>query len=228
MNITVTKKQVGQESIQTINARELHAFLGVGRDFSTWMSQRVKKYEFIENHDFIIIPQSGENYCAGRPTVEYHLTLDMAKELSMVENSDKGREARRYFIQCEKNLKVALQAPSRPDGFVVLGSYSIKDLEQAARLHRSIKAMGRSRGLSPAQQIEQADAVVLSTTGIDLLKLLDIPESFVGKKTKKAVDQIVNPVFTPVEEPRVEPRRGILRSEGGDEICCVNHLSAPL
>ncbi len=37
--------------------------------------------------------------------VEYHLTLDMAKELSMVERNKKGRQARRYFIECEKKLR---------------------------------------------------------------------------------------------------------------------------
>jgi len=87
-----------------VNARDLHKFLKVGRDFTTWVKGRIEQYLFIENVDFIIFSQSGEKPKGGRPTVEYHLTLDMAKELSMVENNEEGRKARRYFIRCEKDL----------------------------------------------------------------------------------------------------------------------------
>lgn len=87
-----------------VNARDLHKFLKVGRDFTTWVKGRIEQYLFIENVDFISFSQSGEKPKGGRPTVEYHLTLDMAKELSMVENNEEGRKVRRYFIRCEKDL----------------------------------------------------------------------------------------------------------------------------
>jgi len=73
-------------STVTVNARELHTFLGAGRDFNTWIKGRIDKYEFVENKDFIVLPQIGENPNGGRPTIEYHISIDMAKELSMVEN----------------------------------------------------------------------------------------------------------------------------------------------
>lgn len=74
----------------TVNARELHTFLGVGRDFNTWIKARIEKYEFQENQDFIVLPNSGENPLGGRPSIEYHISIDMAKELSMVENNSVG------------------------------------------------------------------------------------------------------------------------------------------
>ena len=91
--------------IQAVNARELHSFLESKQDFSNWINNRIKQYGFAENTDYLlnkIIVQvpSGKKY-----KNEYFLTLDMAKELSMVENNDKGKEARRYFIECEKRLK---------------------------------------------------------------------------------------------------------------------------
>lgn len=86
-----------------VNARDLHSFLKVGRDFSNWIKGRIAQYVFIENQDYIVtLAKTGErkNVLAK----EYHLTLDMAKELAMVENNEQGRKVRRYFIQCEKNI----------------------------------------------------------------------------------------------------------------------------
>lgn len=81
-----------------VDARRLHAFLGVGRDFSTWIADRIQEYDFAEGEDFSPVLGKGRG---GRPSIDYFLTLDMAKELAMVERSAKGREARRYLIDCE-------------------------------------------------------------------------------------------------------------------------------
>ncbi|WP_434352984.1 antA/AntB antirepressor family protein [Psychrobacter sp. HD31] len=86
-----------------VNARDLHEFLGVGKDFATWIKQRIADYDFIEGVEFSpILGKTSKGLFGGRPKTEYHLSLDMAKELSMVERNDKGRQARRYFIACEK------------------------------------------------------------------------------------------------------------------------------
>lgn len=88
---------------QLVSARELHRFLGIATRFNDWIENRIKKYEFIEDYDYtkILVRNSrGRKY-------DYAVKLDVAKELSMVENNSRGREARVYFIQCEKKLKVA-------------------------------------------------------------------------------------------------------------------------
>ena len=100
--IKIEQDTIGGELVQTVDARKLHRFLGVRRRFATWIAERIAEYGFIENQDFASFSQIGEKPRGGRPTIEYHLTLDMAKELSMVERTDKGREARRYFIECER------------------------------------------------------------------------------------------------------------------------------
>jgi len=101
-----------------VNARDLHTFLEVRKDFSTWLKSKLKKYMFIENVDYariffdingkrIAFPQNGEsdNEDFGRVyRIEYAITLDCAKGLSMVQNNAKGSEARQYFIQKEKEF----------------------------------------------------------------------------------------------------------------------------
>lgn len=99
--VMVFETVIGNLKQLAVNARDLHTFLQVGKRFASWISERIAKYEFIENEDFIAISQIRE-IGHGKGKIEYHLTLDMAKELSMVENNAKGREARRYFIAMEK------------------------------------------------------------------------------------------------------------------------------
>jgi len=105
--ITITQTTIGTASVQTVNARDLHAFLEIGRDFSNWIKDRVQQYGFLENQDFIIFAETGEKPYSGRPAKEYALTLDMAKELSMVERNERGKQARQYFIECERRAKEA-------------------------------------------------------------------------------------------------------------------------
>lgn len=82
------------------DARQLHAWLGVATAFDDWMRRRIKEYGFEPVTDFssIVRKTPGKR---GRPTQDYLLTRDMAKELAMVERTDRGRLTRRYFIAME-------------------------------------------------------------------------------------------------------------------------------
>lgn len=101
--IPITTGPLG-DGIKTTDARNLHGFLDVGRVFAAWIQDRIAEYKFVEGRDFVVISESGNNYKGGRPSKEYAVTLEMAKELAMVERTDKGREARQYFIECERML----------------------------------------------------------------------------------------------------------------------------
>ena len=111
--IKIEKSNVGGDLIETVNARELYQFLEVGKDFSTWIKNRIEQYGFAEGVDFVTMEAAPQNGGAGNRgfKVEYYIAIDMAKELAMVERSDKGREARRYFIECEKRLKQVVNKP---------------------------------------------------------------------------------------------------------------------
>lgn len=90
---------------QAVSARDLHDALGVKKDFSSWIKERISKYGFAENQDFEVFTEFGENPNGGRPTIEYALSIDMAKELAMVENNEKGRVIRKYFIEKEQEAR---------------------------------------------------------------------------------------------------------------------------
>lgn len=97
---------------QTVNARELHEFLENGDKFATWIVDRINQFGFLENQDFVTFSENSEK---GRPRKEYALSLDMAKELCMVERNEKGKQARQYFIECERVAKQKLTAqPALP------------------------------------------------------------------------------------------------------------------
>lgn len=113
--IPLQSQTIDGNTVETVSARELHSFLESRQDFSTWIKNRIERYEFVENQDFVRLHKKME---ANNATmIEYFVSVGMAKELAMVENNDKGKQARRYFIECEKKLKerTATQ-PNQPIG----------------------------------------------------------------------------------------------------------------
>ncbi|UYZ74492.1 antA/AntB antirepressor family protein [Moraxella bovis] len=113
--VPVFSGQINQNAEMLCDARQLHKFLGVGRDFSNWIKNRIKEYGFVKNQDFIIVqnlssPKLANSKARKQMMIDYHITLDMAKELAMVEKNAKGREIRRYFIQMEKQALQSTQS----------------------------------------------------------------------------------------------------------------------
>lgn len=100
--IPVFNGELDGRNQQLCDARDLHTFLGVGRFFSNWIKERIEQYGFVETEDFLPVLAKSTG---GRPATEYHLTLDTAKELAMVENNDQGRQVRRYFIAMERQAR---------------------------------------------------------------------------------------------------------------------------
>ena len=88
-----------QNGKRAVSARELHRFLEVTERFSNWFERQLQ-YGFIEGVDY----QGCEvfNTLANQTVTDYALTIDTAKEISMLQRTEKGKQARRYFIECEK------------------------------------------------------------------------------------------------------------------------------
>lgn len=91
-----------------INARELFYELRgqmTKTKFADWIKQRIEQYEFLENEEFVKLRNFATVGNLKRPQLDYFLTIDMAKELCMIENNNKGKKIRRYFIETEKRYR---------------------------------------------------------------------------------------------------------------------------
>ena len=96
--ITITTNEVGEP---TVLGRELHEFLGVTTRYNDWFP-RMAEYGFIEGKDFYsFLSKTSET--GGRPSTDHLLTIEMAKELAMIQRTERGKQARQYFIQVEKD-----------------------------------------------------------------------------------------------------------------------------
>ena len=98
-----------------INARELfYALRGkeTKTKFADWIKERLIKYRFEENIDYISFSLKNEKTIGGRPVKEFYLLMDTAKEVCMIENNDKGRKIRKYFIEVEKRYSEIINVSS--------------------------------------------------------------------------------------------------------------------
>lgn len=114
--ISLITDTIGGNTVQGVLGRTLHASLQIRTRFNDWIVRRIEEYGFEEDKDFReFFTESTEEGVysnlsksqVGRPAKEYILTLDMAKELAMLEKNEIGREVRRYFIACERKWQAA-------------------------------------------------------------------------------------------------------------------------
>lgn len=161
---------------QTVNARELHAFLESRQDFSTWIKNRIADYDFVENQDFVSLHKIMERETGATRRIEYFLSLDMAKELSMVERSTKGKQARQYFIECEKRLSGSLK-PALPQSYKEALLDLVAQVEANEKLQQQI-ALNAPK-VAFAEAVGNTDDVILIR---DLAKLLKQNGVDIGEK----------------------------------------------
>lgn len=114
MNNELIKIAKDENGNSVVSGRDLHEFLEVNTPYTQWF-ERMVGYGFAENVDFIGLSQKSEKPIGGRPTVDHALTLDMAKEISMIQRTDKGKQARQYFIEVEKAYKEQYRLPQTPE-----------------------------------------------------------------------------------------------------------------
>jgi anti-repressor protein len=130
--VPVMSGKIGGEPSSLVSAKQLHAFLCVGRDFTNWIKGRIRQYGFSLGLDYLIVenlssPKRASAKSRQQLEYDYMMTIDMGKELAMVERNDKGREVRRYFIQCERHVKAVITVPqSLPEALRLAADLSEK------------------------------------------------------------------------------------------------------
>jgi anti-repressor protein len=127
------------QGVPSVDARDLHRFLEVRTEFKDWILRRIADFGFSEDSDFSSFLSKSTG---GRPSKEYSLSLDMAKQLSMVERTEKGKQARQYFIACEKratepraDISTALADPG------VLRSLLLENVEKVLALETAVSEL---------------------------------------------------------------------------------------
>jgi phage anti-repressor protein len=166
MNLTIIENELvpvyqGITGNKYVNARELHEKLEVGRDFTTWIRGKVRKYGFIEGEDFHIVdssgtlvkslPQNGGSRNSwSRDTLSFYLTMDMAKEIAMVENNEKGKQVRKYFIAVEKKYReIAEEKNSLTSGQM----FALRNLDIAEGKNRVAEGKNKAAQLNALNKI---------------------------------------------------------------------------
>ncbi|WP_375640186.1 antA/AntB antirepressor family protein [Bartonella sp. MM55XZML] len=178
--IAITNNTINEESVQTVNARELHVFLESKQDFSTWIKKRIMTYAFLDGRDFIRFHKKMEANNA--IAVEYYLTLDMAKELAMVERNKKGKQAREYFIECERRAKQAVTPQqidySSPKAMIGFLNYLQSQIDQQDTLIEYLKPKAMA-----LESLQRSDGLFGLTEAAKILEMQ--PKQFILFLQKK-------------------------------------------
>lgn len=130
--IQINKSMINGAEVNSVNARETYDYLGLARgQFSRWIKSAIEKYDFIENEDYITIDTDVEG------TKDYIITLDMAKELCMISNTEKGKEARKYFIEVEKKKNITALPSAKELALMVVKAEEEKEKLQIENQKKS-------------------------------------------------------------------------------------------
>ncbi len=182
MNIQITNAlpilitPIGDQQCQAVDLRKVHEWLEVKSRFNDWITKRISDYGFELNVDYISVTQKRvvENFNNLETTVkDYYATLNMAKELCMVERTDKGREARQYFLECERVARQ--QQPKLPQNYLealealvvsekekLALEVKVKEDEPKVQFHDDLQSQGELCSMNDYA------ALLLSANGIDI------------------------------------------------------------
>lgn len=144
----------------TVSARELHEFLGVGTAFKDWFP-RMCEYGFTEGNDFCSFLSESTG---GRPAQDAQLTVEMAKEISMLQRNEKGKQARAYFIQLEKEWNSPEHVMARA---LEIADLKIHSLSAQIEQDRSKVVFANAVAASKASILVGELAKILKQNGID-------------------------------------------------------------
>ena len=163
-------KITDKEGQQIVSARELHEFLEIGTDFTIWC-KRMFEYGFDENIDYTLVKigeLSNQGVTNPNPKIDYALSLDCAKEISMLQRTDKGKQARKYFIDVEKKYKSI--APRTLKEALILALEQQETIEKQQLLIEEAKP-----------KVEFFDAVTDSKTAIDMGRAAKVLDMGIGR-----------------------------------------------
>ena len=110
--IKISSEVIGTEKTNSVNARELHQVLEIGKQFGNWINVQINSLGLEKNVDYIVYEEKVKAGNGFTTKKEYIITTDTAKHISMASRTAKGKEVRNYFIQIEKEYKTLIENPN--------------------------------------------------------------------------------------------------------------------
>lgn len=156
INVTLNDNQE-----PVVSGRQLHEALGVNSRYTTWFD-RMKEYGFTEGQDFL--PNLGKS-TGGRQATDHVIKLDMAKEIAMIQRTDKGKEVRQYFIQVEKDFNSPEKIMARA---LLMADKKVHKLEAQIEADRPKVLFADAVSASKSSCLIGELAKILKQNGIDI------------------------------------------------------------
>ncbi|HGD3178712.1 TPA: phage antirepressor KilAC domain-containing protein [Streptococcus agalactiae] len=148
-----------------VSGRQLHEALGVRTRYDNWFS-RMTEYGFTENQDYLVTSIFGHNSNGGRQNkVDHIVKLDMAKEIAMIQRTDKGKQVRTYFIQIEKDYNSPEKIMARA---LLMADKKVHKLEAQIEVDRPKVLFADAVSASKSSCLIGELAKILKQNGIDI------------------------------------------------------------
>ncbi|NVO89499.1 antA/AntB antirepressor family protein [Lactobacillus rhamnosus] len=134
-----------------VSGRELYKFLEVNDNYTDWF-KRMTDYGFTENVDFASLSEKSDKPTGGRPRIDHVMTLDMAKEVAMIQRTNKGKQARQYFISVEKRYKQLAALPRTPEEKLALTmEVANRSAEKVMKLDNRVTDLEKNAPIAPGE-----------------------------------------------------------------------------
>jgi len=169
--IPVFTATIGDAPVNAVDARKLHEFLEVRSEFRNWIKNRITDYGFVQDIDYI-----AGNFLPGSDRIDYHCSISMGKELAMVERNAKGKQARQYFIECERRLMES--KPALPRNYVEALRLAADQQERLEQQQQELEST-RPKALFH-------DQVVSSETLMDFASMFSLLQRKTGQRFNRA------------------------------------------
>lgn len=179
--VKIEEQVIGQDSVNAVDARELHNFLEVDSEFRNWISRRVEYLQLVENRDFIIAVKNDRN-SKGRSSKEYTITIDAAKHIAMMERNEKGFQIREYFIQIEKEARMQRSTVLEDPMVKLAMKHAIIQQEQQRQLQMIIQQQGEIKRIKDDIEHEETYYKARAFAKMKGLRLTDKQLQSLGRK----------------------------------------------
>lgn len=147
-----------------VSGRQLHEVLGVKTKYADWFNRMID-YGFTENQDFLLLKNEQQTGRGGHNKVDHVLKLDMAKEIAMIQRTDKGKEVRTYFIQVEKDFNSPEKIMARA---LLMADKKVHKLEAQIEADRPKVLFADAVSASKSSCLIGELAKILKQNGIDI------------------------------------------------------------